>query len=54
MIQIAQVLIFILDYHKTRYRQVPTFGWDTIRKFSTNCSDMRQLAARDFEDMLQV
>lgn len=36
------------------YRQVPTFGRDTIRKFSTNTSELKKLAARDFEDMLQV
>jgi hypothetical protein len=37
-----------------RYRQVPTFGQDTIRRFSKNASDMRRIAARDFEDLLQV
>ncbi|KAI0038496.1 hypothetical protein FA95DRAFT_1505601, partial [Auriscalpium vulgare] len=37
-----------------RYRQMPTFGRDTIRKFSDNVSEMKKLAARDFEDMLQV
>ena len=30
------------------------FGNDTIRKFSTNVSEMKRLAARDFEDILQV
>lgn len=33
---------------------MPTFAGDTIRKFSANCSEMKQLAARDFEDLLQV
>ncbi|THU93782.1 hypothetical protein K435DRAFT_669587 [Dendrothele bispora CBS 962.96] len=37
-----------------RYRQVPTFGRDTIRKFRNNASAMKHLAARDFEDMLQT
>ena len=37
-----------------RYRDVPTFGSGTIRKFSTNVSAMKKLAARDFEDILQV
>ncbi|KAF8222463.1 hypothetical protein L208DRAFT_1085530, partial [Tricholoma matsutake] len=37
-----------------RYREVPTFSRDTIQKFSANCSEMKQLAARDFEDVLQV
>ncbi|KAJ3531696.1 hypothetical protein NMY22_g8044 [Coprinellus aureogranulatus] len=37
-----------------RFRVMPTFGKDTIRRFSNNMSDMKQLAARDWEDMLQV
>ncbi|RXW14870.1 hypothetical protein EST38_g10985 [Candolleomyces aberdarensis] len=36
-----------------RYRKVPTFGIDTIRRFRNNVSEMKQLAARDYEDMLQ-
>ncbi|KIY47949.1 hypothetical protein FISHEDRAFT_44301 [Fistulina hepatica ATCC 64428] len=36
-----------------RFRQIPTFGVDTIRRFSNNVSAMKKLAARDFEDMLQ-
>lgn len=37
-----------------RYRQMPTFGSSTIRMFSNNASEMKKLAARDFEDLLQV
>ena len=37
-----------------RYREVPTFGRDTIRKFVHNASGMKKLAARDFEDLLWV
>lgn len=37
-----------------RYRRTPTFGRDTIRRFINNVSEMKQLAARDFEDLLQV
>jgi hypothetical protein len=37
-----------------RYRQVPPFGKGTIRRFTANPSAMRKLAARDFEDLLQV
>jgi hypothetical protein len=37
-----------------RYRAVPTFGRDTIQQFRNNVSEMKQLAARDFEDLLQV
>jgi hypothetical protein len=33
---------------------MPTFGSSTIRCFATNASEMKKLAARDFEDLLQV
>jgi hypothetical protein len=33
---------------------MPTFGRDTIRKFSNDVSAMKRLAARDWEDILQV
>jgi hypothetical protein len=38
----------------TSYRSTPTFGRDTIRKFSVNASEMKRKAARDYEDLLQV
>lgn len=43
----------VQDLNK-RYRQVPTFGSGVIRRFTGNPSAMRKLAARDFEDLLQV
>jgi len=39
---------------QTSYRQISTFGHGTIRKFAANSSEMKKLAARDFEDLLQV
>ena len=36
------------------FRLVPSFGRDTIRRFSSNVSEMKRLAARDLEDLLQV
>ena len=33
---------------------MPTFGRSTIRRFHANVSAMKKLAARDFEDILQV
>ncbi|KAJ2914038.1 hypothetical protein MD484_g6384, partial [Candolleomyces efflorescens] len=36
-----------------RFRQISTFGGDTIRNFSNNTSEMKKLAARDYEDILQ-
>jgi len=35
------------------YRQVPAFS-GIIRRFNSNASGMKKLAARDFEDLLQV
>ncbi|KIK32956.1 hypothetical protein CY34DRAFT_813946 [Suillus luteus UH-Slu-Lm8-n1] len=43
-------LVATLD---SRFRQVPTFGNGVIRKFANNTSEMKRLAARDFEDILQ-
>jgi len=37
-----------------RYRQISSFGRDTIRRFNGNVSAMKKLAARDWEDLLQV
>ncbi|KAJ3766797.1 hypothetical protein FB446DRAFT_708323 [Lentinula raphanica] len=36
-----------------RFRKVPTFGRGTIRRFVDNVSELKKLAARDFEDLLQ-
>ncbi len=43
-----------VDDLNARYRQTPTFSGSTIRRFSNNAADMKKLAARDFEDLLQV
>jgi hypothetical protein len=43
----------VQDLNK-RYRQISPFGNGTIRRFTGNPSAMRKLAARDFEDLLQV
>ena len=49
--QVGDALVNELDCH---YRIVPTFGGDTIREFASNTSEMKRMAARDFEDVLQV
>ncbi|KAG6905263.1 hypothetical protein DXG01_003803 [Tephrocybe rancida] len=36
-----------------RYHQVPRFGQGAIRKFSSNVSELKKLAAHNFEDLLQ-
>lgn len=43
----------VQEFNK-RYRQIPTFGRSTIRKFSQNASGMKKMAARNYEDLLQV
>ena len=45
-----QCLCYLND---SRYRHVPTFS-NKIRRFSNNASGMKRLAARNFEDLLQV
>ena len=47
-------LLRCLTHAWHRFRQVPTFGSDTIRRFANNISELKKLAARDFEDILQV
>lgn len=37
-----------------RFRQIPTFGQGTIRRFYNNVSERINLAARNYEDILQV
>ena len=37
-----------------RFRNVPKFSEDTIRRIKENVSEMKRLAARDYEDILQV
>jgi hypothetical protein len=37
----------------SRYRQVPTFG-NSIRTFTRNVADMKKMAARDIEDVMQA
>ncbi|KAG8723038.1 hypothetical protein FRC09_004979 [Ceratobasidium sp. 395] len=36
-----------------RFRAIIPFGLDTINNFSNNVSELKQLAARDYEDLLQ-
>ncbi|KAG1868322.1 hypothetical protein DFJ58DRAFT_653974 [Suillus subalutaceus] len=36
-----------------RFRHVPSYGNGVIHRFTNNTSEMKKLAARDFEDILQ-
>ncbi|KIJ90122.1 hypothetical protein K443DRAFT_15498 [Laccaria amethystina LaAM-08-1] len=40
----------ILDF---RFCATPTFGRDSIRRFSSNISELKKLGARDYENLLQ-
>ena len=42
------------DTKLLRYHQVDTFGRSTIQHFDQNMSALKQLAARNYEDALQV
>lgn len=37
-----------------RFREMPTFGRDSIRCFSSHVSELKKLAAHDYENLLQV
>jgi hypothetical protein len=47
-------LVNLLMYHHQSYRDISSFGRDTIRRFSSNCSELKHKAAQDFENLLQV
>jgi hypothetical protein len=37
-----------------RFREIPPFGIDGIRKIRSNRSELKKMTAHDYEDMLQV
>ncbi|KJA12873.1 hypothetical protein HYPSUDRAFT_1084937, partial [Hypholoma sublateritium FD-334 SS-4] len=37
-----------------RFRDVPTFGRDSIRRFANSVSELKKLGARDYENLLQA
>jgi hypothetical protein len=41
-------------YGDDSYREVASFGGDTIRRFSVNVSELRKMTAHNFENLLQV
>ncbi|THU97282.1 hypothetical protein K435DRAFT_857796 [Dendrothele bispora CBS 962.96] len=58
LLHLIRMLVF-LGYNEVqkmneRFRIVPAFGRDTIRKINKNVSALKRLAARDYEDFLQV
>jgi hypothetical protein len=50
-----------LEFHEAtilmapfRFREIPPFGRDGIRKTTSNRSELKKMTAHDYEDMLQV
>jgi len=43
-----------MESGSSRFRLITPFGKETIRRFANNASQMKGLAARNFEDLLQV
>ncbi|KZT36764.1 hypothetical protein SISSUDRAFT_988644 [Sistotremastrum suecicum HHB10207 ss-3] len=43
-----------VEQMNARFRAIPIFGKDTIRRLPQNVAGMKRLAARDYEDILQV
>ena len=39
---------------ENRFRKITPFGVDGIRRFKADVSNLKKLAARDYEDILQV
>jgi hypothetical protein len=37
-----------------RFREIPPFGIDGIRKITSNRSELKKMTAHDYEDMLLV
>jgi hypothetical protein len=42
-----------VTHFSNRFRKMPPFS-QAIRKFTNNVSELKKLAARDYEDLLQV
>jgi hypothetical protein len=51
---IAIALCWLTTQYLNRYRQMPLFSQATIWRFTNNISEIKKLAARNFEDLLQV
>ncbi|RDB23027.1 hypothetical protein Hypma_009855 [Hypsizygus marmoreus] len=50
---LLSVDVNLLHEMDMRFRQTPTFGRDTIRRFARNVSGLKQMAAWNYEDFLQ-
>ncbi|KAJ3515408.1 hypothetical protein NMY22_g14461 [Coprinellus aureogranulatus] len=54
LLRILEVVdVTLVNTVNERFRQIPTFGKNTIRRFNNNISELKQLAARNYEDILQ-
>ncbi|KJA21107.1 hypothetical protein HYPSUDRAFT_141225, partial [Hypholoma sublateritium FD-334 SS-4] len=53
LLRILECVPGAIDELNRRYRKMPTFGRDSIRRFSNNVSELKKLGARDYENLLQ-
>lgn len=53
-VKFLEALTFIIWQSWIRFRDMPTFGRDSIRRFTNNVSELKKLGARDYENLLQV
>lgn len=53
-LKVSWFVLSTINSSEHLFTQVPTFGHLTIRMFHSNASGLKKLAARDFEDLLQV
>lgn len=42
------------DLTVSRFRQIPTFGRGTVRRFCSNVSEMKKLAGHNYDNLLAV
>ncbi|KJA23581.1 hypothetical protein HYPSUDRAFT_101562, partial [Hypholoma sublateritium FD-334 SS-4] len=53
LLRILQSIDGATNTMDSRFRAVPTFGRDSIRRFTNNVSELKKLGARDYENLLQ-
>jgi hypothetical protein len=47
-------LLEAVNHMAFRFREIPPFGRDGVRKTTSNRSELKKMTAHDYEDMLQV
>ncbi|KJA27429.1 hypothetical protein HYPSUDRAFT_130944 [Hypholoma sublateritium FD-334 SS-4] len=53
LLRILECIPGAIDKLNKRFRDMPTFGRDSIRRFTNSVSELKKLGARDYENLLQ-